>query len=218
MYRGIAAPRSRLADAEKSSWITEPNPLSSSVMTAAELFESITNGGTSDFGQVVAVLKEQDIKWCLIGGLAVNCYVTPVYTTDADFVVVTEMLDLVVQKLTDKGFKISRFEFSVNAQKPGSDLVIQFTRDERYQPFVERAEIREIFDHSVPVAALPDLIQGKIWAWEDSRRRLSKRTKDQADLIRIGESYPELLQLLPESLRQALRDQGNDRFGFGMRP
>ncbi|HYY28582.1 MAG TPA: hypothetical protein VE860_11585, partial [Chthoniobacterales bacterium] len=28
--------------------------------------------------------------------------------------------------------------------------------------------------------------QGKIWAWQDPRRRLSKRTKDQADLIRIG--------------------------------
>ena len=187
-------------------------------MTAAELFESITNGGVSDFGQVVAALKEHDIKWCLIGGLAVNCYATPVYTTDADFVVVSEILDLVLQKLNEKEFKISRFEFSVNAQKPGSDLIIQFTLDERYQPFVERAEIREVFDHNVPVAALPDLIQGKVWAWADSRRRLSKRAKDQADLIRIGESYPELLPLLPESLRQALRDQGNDSLGFRLRP
>lgn len=179
-------------------------------MTAAQIFESVTNGGASDFSQVIAVLKEHDIKWCLIGGLAVNCYVTPVYTTDADFVVFTAMLDLVVHKLTEQKFSISRFEFSVNAQKPGSDLIIQFTRDERYQPFLERAEIREVFEHKVPVAALPDLIQGKIWAWEDSRRRLSKRTKDQADLIRIGETYPEFLPLLPDSLRQAIRDQGND--------
>jgi hypothetical protein len=187
-------------------------------MTAAELFESITNGGTSDFGQVIAVLREHNIKWCLIGGLAVNCYVTPVYTTDADFVVAVKMLDLVVRQLIEHSFRISRFEFSVNAQKPGSDLIIRFTRDERYQPFVERAEIREIFAHRVPVAALPDLIQGKTWAWEDSRRRLSKRTKDQADLIRIGETYPEFLYLLPESLRQALRDQGNDSPEFGLRP
>src|SRR5439155_6334009 len=91
-------------------------------MTAAELFESITNGGTSDFGEVVRVLAQDDIKWCLIGGLAVNCYVEPVFTADADFVVVSGMVDIVAEKLAQKGFRISQFEFSVNAQKPASEL------------------------------------------------------------------------------------------------
>jgi hypothetical protein len=176
-------------------------------MTAAELFESITNGGMSDFAQVLAVLRERDVLWCLIGGLAVNCYVPPVYTADADFVVASQMIDGVAQGLAQEGFKTSQFEFSVNAQKPGSDLVIQITRDERYQAFVQRAEIREVLGYRIPVAALPDLIQGKIWAWGDPRRRLSKRTKDQADLIRIGENYPGLLNLLPGGLRQQLEDE-----------
>jgi hypothetical protein len=61
-------------------------------MTAAELFESITNCGTSDFGQVLAVLRQREVSWCLIGGLAVNCYVSPVYTAVADFVVATDMM------------------------------------------------------------------------------------------------------------------------------
>ena len=179
-------------------------------MTAAELFESITNGGMSDFSQVLAVLRERDVPWCLIGGLAVNCYVPPVYTADADFVVASGMIEVVAQGLAQKGFKISQFEFSVNAQKPGSDLVIQLTRDERYQPFVSRAEVREVLGSRIPVAALPDLIEGKIWAWRDPRRRLSKRTKDQADLIRIGENYPALLHLLPNSLRQQLQDERSE--------
>ena len=176
-------------------------------MTAAELFESITNGGMSDFGQVLAVMRERHVPWCLIGGLAVNCYVPPVYTADADFVVATQMIDVVAQSLAQTGFKISQFEFSVNAQRPGSDLVIQLARDERYQPFVQRAEMREVLGYRIPVAALPDLIQGKIWAWQDPRRRLSKRTKDQADLIRIGENHPALLNLLPEDLRQQLENE-----------
>jgi hypothetical protein len=180
-------------------------------MTAAELFESITNGGMSDFSQVLAVLRERDVPWCLIGGLAVNCYVPPVYTADADFVVASGMIEVVAQGLAQKGFKISQFEFSVNAQKPGSDLVIQLTRDERYQPFVSRAEVREVLGSRIPVAALPDLIEGKIWAWRDPRRRLSKRTKDQADLIRIGEHYPALLHSLPDGLRQQLRDERSER-------
>jgi hypothetical protein len=183
-------------------------------MTTAEIFESVTNGGTSDFGEVVAALFESDIKWCLIGGLAVNCYVAPVYTVDADFVVISGTVDMLAQKLGWKGFKISRFEFSVNAQKPGSDLVIQFTRDERYQPFIGRAEMQEVFGYRIPVAALSDLLQGKIWAWQDPRRRLSKRTKDQADLIRIGEEYPELLHLLPDLLRQQLEEETNEGEDF----
>jgi hypothetical protein len=173
-------------------------------MTAAELFESITNGGTSDFGEVVGVLVACETKWCLIGGLAVNCYVEPVYTADADFVVVSGAVEMVAEKLVEKGFRISPVEFSVNAQKSGSDLVIQFTRDQRYQTFIDRAVPREVLGHKIPVASLPDLIQGKTWAWEDSRRRLSERMKDQADLIRIGENYPELLHLLPEVLGRQL--------------
>jgi len=117
------------------------------------------------------------------------------------------MIDTVVQGLARGGFKISQFEFSVNAQKPGSDLLIQLTRDERYQPFVTRAETREVLGCRIPVASLPDLIQGKIWAWQDPRRRLSKRTKDQADLLRIGENHPALLHLLPDGLRQQLQEE-----------
>ena len=111
---------------------------------------------------------------------------------------------IVNQKLAQKGFRISQFEFSVNAQKPASDLVVQFTRDQRYQTFINRSVFREVLGYRIPVASLPDLIQGKIWAWEDPRRRLSKRMKDQADLIRIGKNYPELLHLLPELLRRQL--------------
>jgi hypothetical protein len=55
-------------------------------MTAEEVFESVTNGGASDFAVAVEILSRFG-PWCLIGGLAVNCYVEPVYTVDADFAI-----------------------------------------------------------------------------------------------------------------------------------
>ena len=61
-------------------------------MTATEIYESVTNGGASDFAEVVAVLNRYK-PWCLIGGLAVNCYVEPVYTVDVDLVVVAANLE-----------------------------------------------------------------------------------------------------------------------------
>jgi hypothetical protein len=55
-------------------------------VTAAEAYELTTRGGASDFARLIADC-ELFGPYCLIGGLAVNCYVEPVYTLDADIVV-----------------------------------------------------------------------------------------------------------------------------------
>ena len=52
-------------------------------MTAEEIYESVTNGGSTDFAQVADILQRHG-PWSLIGGLPLNCYVEPVYTVDAD--------------------------------------------------------------------------------------------------------------------------------------
>src|SRR5256885_12059469 len=87
-------------------------------MTATEIYESVTNGGASDFAEVVAVLNRYK-PWCLIGGLAVNCFVEPVYTTDVDVVVVAANLEQIERELKAVGFRVKRFEHSMNAQRPG---------------------------------------------------------------------------------------------------
>jgi hypothetical protein len=45
-------------------------------------------------------------------------------------------------------------------------------------------------------------VSGKIWAWGDEKRRLSKRKKDELDLIRISETYPDLRRLMPDEIRK----------------
>ena len=168
-------------------------------MTAAQIYESVTNGGASDFGELVTVLNRNE-PWCLIGGLAVNCYVEPVYTVDVDLVVVAANLPQIQRELEAVGFKVTRFEHSTNAQRPGSKLNIQFTTDSRYQDFLANASEREVLGLCIPVANLEDIIRGKVWAWQDSTRRLSKRKKDELDLIRIGEAYPEMRTLMPAKI------------------
>jgi hypothetical protein len=54
-----------------------------------------------------------------------------------------------------------------------------------------------VLEIRVPVAGLEDIIRGKAWAWQDATRRLSKRKKDELDLIRIAEAYPQLRALIP---------------------
>jgi hypothetical protein len=168
-------------------------------MTASEVFESVTGSGSSDFTLLVRILDEHE-PWCLIGGLAVNCYVEPVFTLDADVVVVSAELEAISKKLIAAGFSLQEFPHSLNATMPGSELRIQFSLDPRYQAFVTDAERREVLGERVSVASLGNIARGKIWAWSDRKRRPTKRKKDELDLMRILEAYPELRGMMPKEI------------------
>ena len=148
-----------------------------------------TRGGATDFARLIRACESFG-PYCLIGGLAVNWYVEPVYTLDADIVVIATGLSNVSAYLREQG--------------PESDLRIQFTTDERYQPFLARSVEAEVLGVRVRIACLEDVTRGKLWAFSDSRRRLSKRKKDELDLIRLAEAHPELKALYPAELREQL--------------
>jgi hypothetical protein len=173
-------------------------------MTAAEVYESVTNGGASDFADGAAILNRNK-PWCLIHGLAVNCYVEPVYTIDVDLVVVAKNLAQIQRELETAGFAVQRFEHSTNAQRGDSKLNLQFTTDPRYQDFLGSESERQVLGIAVPVATLENIIRGKVWAWQDATRRLSKRKKDELDLLRIAEAYPELGRLIPAQIVEQLK-------------
>ena len=173
-------------------------------MTAREIHDLALRGGGNDFQATVELLERQGEPWCLIDGLAVNAYAEPVYTADADFVIVSTQLEFVCAELAGMGFAISH-HFGVNARLPGSSLIVQFTTDLRYQDFLARATTNEeVLGVPARVAALADLFQGKLWAAADPERHPTKRAKDELDLLRIADTYPEYLPLLPPSLRARL--------------
>ncbi len=157
-------------------------------ITGGEAFTAISGSG-DDFAQVVA-LCEQLGGYCLIGGLAINAYVEPVYTMDADFVLTAAQLPHAEAALGAAGFMLEDFPHALNALRPGSRLRIQFTKDLRYSPFPSRAERRDVRGRNPRVTTLADLVQGNVWAWSDPNRRLSERKKDELDLIRIAEKFP----------------------------
>lgn len=168
-------------------------------MTATEAYDLTTQGGATDFARAVAACEKAG-AWCLIGGLAVNTYVEPVYTLDADLVMVSGSLGALAGSLREEGFAIEEHEHSLNAKGAGSDLRIQFTTDARYQAFPARAVEGVVFGVRVRVACLEDVAQGKLWAYGDPRRRLSKRKKDELDLIRLAEAWPRLRGMYPAEL------------------
>jgi hypothetical protein len=175
-------------------------------VTAAEVYELTTQGGATDFARLIEACASFG-SYCLIGGLAVNCYVEPVYTLDADIVVIAASLPKLAAYLTELGFQTEEHPHSVNALAPGSKLRAQFTTDARYQVFLERSVEADVLGVRVKVASLEDVTQGKLWAYSDPQRRLSKRKKDELDLIRLAEAYPMLKASYPYELTEQI-DRG----------
>jgi hypothetical protein len=177
-------------------------------MTAKELFNLVSDNGGNDLSDAIAILKSES-KFCLIGGLAVNCYVDPVYTLDADFVPAMKDTSKLARELEKSGFNIIERRYYLSVVRPGSKVRIQITKDDRYFAFPSRAEDKEVLGEILPVACIEDLIQGKTWAFSDPDRKFEKREKDRLDLIRIGMKYQNQLSIMPEEIRALISAQLN---------
>ena len=155
--------------------------------------------------ELVSLLEEAGIRYCVIGGQAVNAYVEPLVSLDLDIAVALDQLAEVESKLRSR-FHVAEFRHSLNVTAPGSDLRVQIQTDRRYGVFVARASVRNVLGVGLPVACVEDVLQGKVWAATDPERRASKRRKDLLDIERLIESMPELRPLVPAELVDRLDD------------
>jgi hypothetical protein len=173
-------------------------------MTGKEFMQHLAGDGDDVVAVVLALLEKTGSSYCVIGGLGVNAYADPVVSLDLDLVVVAWGLADVRREAELAGMKVEAFEHGLTLSRAGSDLRIQLQKDARYQAFLPRASVREVLGHSMKVASLEDVLQGKIWAYTDVTRRQSKRQKDLADILRLVETYPELKDALPDDLVDVL--------------
>ncbi len=169
-------------------------------MTGKDFLNSVANGETDLVQLLLDILRESGSAYCVIGGLAVNAYAEPVVSLDLDLVVVADHIERVCRAAASKGLKVQRFEHSINMSIAGSDLRIQVQTDPRYQDFLGRAVQRRVLGYEMSVAAIEDVLQGKVWAHGDAERRKSKRQKDMADILRMVETHPHLKDRLPARL------------------
>jgi hypothetical protein len=169
-------------------------------MTGRTFLNRVANGQTDVVALLLSLLEQTGAQYCVIGDLAVNAYAEPVVSLDLDIVIVTDKVQAQCEAASVKGFKIERFEHSINLSIPGSDLRIQIQTDPRYQEFIPRAVRREVLGYTMAVAALEDVLRGKLWAYRDQQRRKSKRQKDLADILRVVETYPQLEDQLPPEI------------------
>jgi len=170
-------------------------------MTGKTFLNRVANGQTDAVALLLSLLEQTGAGYCVIGGLAVNAYAEPVVSLDLDIVIVTDKVQVLCEAASSKGIKVERLEHRVNLSVSGSDLRIQIQTDPRYQEFIPRAEPCDVLGHTMAVAALDDVLRGKIWAYRDQQRRKSKRQKDLADILRVIETHPELKDQVPPDIQ-----------------
>jgi hypothetical protein len=152
---------------------------------------------------LIKLLDEAGIRYCVIGGQAVNFYAEPLVSLDLDLVVATDSLGE-AERLLAEHFEVRRFPHSINITPKESDLRVQIQTDPRYADFVERSKAGEVFGISMSVADKRDLLRGKVWAAEDPTRRPSKRQKDLVDIARLLEGDPGLEALVPPEIMRRI--------------
>jgi hypothetical protein len=114
-------------------------------------------------------------------------------------------LTLALESARSEGITIKAHRISANLEGEGQ-LAIQVTTDPRHAAMADRANLADLSGMRLPVAAMEDSIQGKLWAWSDPDRRPLKRRKDELGLLRLVEARPELKTELPEERRTAAGD------------
>jgi len=179
--------------------------LECSKMTGRKFMNAVANGQEDILQIFLDILIKTKTSYCVVGGLAVNAYVEPVVSLDLDVVVDIKDIDRVSKKAAGKGFKVERFEHSVNLTSSKSDLRIQIQTDSPYQEFLSRSSSKEVFGYKMDVASIKDVLQGKVWVYSDEKCRMSKRQKDLTDIMRLVESYPSLGSRIPASILQKLK-------------
>lgn len=165
-------------------------------MKALSFWKAVTMDKANLLDEVLALLRDHRIRFCVIGGQAVNAYVEPLVSLDLDLAIALDQFDQ-VRALMQDHFKTEEFPHSLNISAKGSDLRVQIQTDPRYSDFVERASVRDVLGLSMPVASIEDVLQGKIWAASDPERRGIERRKDLLDIERILEARPDLRSHVP---------------------
>ena len=117
-------------------------------MNKKEFMNCVGNGEEDILQQMLDLLNEMKVDYCVVGGLAVNAYVEPVVSLDLDLVVTADATESLLQA-AEKIFRIEKFPHSVNLTSTKSDLRIQLQTDSRYQAFIARSSTKSVMGYEM---------------------------------------------------------------------
>ncbi len=153
---------------------------------------------------LVDLLDERGIPYAIIGGMALQVYVSdPRTTVDID-VAVRDRNAIPVDDLKALGFRhTGSFDHSENYRSP-DDIMVQFSAEPEWLGVVDRAQVHAAFDRDIRFISPPDLVRAKLRAAADPARRRSKRFIDMGDIETLLEEHADLREQMTEEERSRI--------------
>ena len=87
-------------------------------MQALAYWKTVTVDTTDLLESLLDLLASHQIRYCVIGGQAVNAFVDPLVSLDLDLVIAASQLDE-VERLVESHFRVRRFPHSLNVYQSG---------------------------------------------------------------------------------------------------
>src|SRR5574341_2013127 len=106
-------------------------------MRALAFWKVVTVDQAGFLDRLIALLTDQRIRYCVVGGQAVNAYAEPVVSLDLDLAVAVDGLAR-AEAFLRSALSVERHAHSLNISEAGSDLRVQIRTDPRYAVFAER--------------------------------------------------------------------------------
>ena len=103
-------------------------------------------------------------------------------------------------KFLTREFKVRRCTPTIEVRAEGSNLRVQIRTQPEYAAFVSRAQWRDVLGLHLPVAAIEDLLQEKIWAASSPDYDVRKRLEDLTDIHRLIETFPDMRSRVPDEI------------------
>lgn len=176
-------------------------------MTALQFYKAVTADKSNLLDRLLKLLADNGIRYCIIGGVAVSAYAEPMVSLDFDVVITSYQLGR-FESLCANVFLLKRSPRLIEITSPPSRLRVNIHTDARLAEFVERAEVRSVFDLNLPVARIEDVLRAKVWAYEDMTRSALKRQKDLLDIARLLDVNPKLRAQAPAPILSNLQRTG----------
>jgi hypothetical protein len=164
-------------------------------MRALQFWKAVTKDRSDFLDRLLSVFEGSGIRFCVIGGVAVNAYAESLVTLDFESAVAPADLGR-VEELMSRQFDVRRSAHVLNVTAADSALRVEIQADQRYAPFVKSAQMVDVLGLRLPVAVVEDVLQEEIWAIDEGRRS----RMGLLNVVRLIESYPELRERVPSHI------------------
>lgn len=168
-------------------------------MQALQFFKTVTADKSNLLERLLNLLRDNSIHYCVIGTVAVSAYVEPMTSLDFDLVITSYQLGR-FEALLASAFVVKRGPRIIEITTADSRLRANVYTESRYAEFVDRAEMRRALGLTLPIAQVEDVLRSRIWTWQDTGRKQTRRLYDLAEIALLLDQYPKLRPMVPPAV------------------